>query len=152
MSQSMADTNHYVLHVTQSWRGQDSLGKIMPLHWAITLQTAGTDTAPVGNIYNAAGNIDTFYYDVSHNVPLVNANWRGSLAVATIRKIDLAKVEKVFSRIPTFRHDFNWNCQNWVWTALRELRQAGFPVETLTWESLHTNMDDLLEAWEVGDI
>ncbi|EPT04239.1 hypothetical protein FOMPIDRAFT_1114313 [Fomitopsis schrenkii] len=148
----MADTDHYVLKVTQSWRGKDASGKVLPLHWAITLQTAGTDKEPVGNIYNAAGTIDTFYYEVLHDVPLVNANWRGDLAVATIRNVDLAKVEKVFSGVPIFRHDFNWNCQNWVWTALREFRQAGFNVKTLTWESLRTNMDDLLEAWEVGDI
>lgn len=152
MSQSMGDTGHYVLKVTQSWRGQDDSGKPLPLHWAITVQTAGTDQAPVGNIYNAAGNIDTFYYEVLHDVPLDNANWRGGLTVATIQKEDLVRVEKIFSGVPTFRHDFKWNCQNWVWAALRELRQAGFAVESLTWESLRTNMNDLLEAWEVGDI
>ena len=129
MSQSMADTDHYVLKVTQSWRGQDASGKPLPLHWAITVQTAGTDQVPVGNIYNAAGNIDTFYYEVLHDVPLDNANWRGALTVATIQKEDPAKVEQIFSGVPTYRHDFNWNCQNWVRALFEKMVEAGLVAQ-----------------------
>ncbi|KAH9835646.1 uncharacterized protein C8Q71DRAFT_89583 [Rhodofomes roseus] len=148
----MAETDVYVLKITQSWRGKDSTGKVLPLHWAITVKTDGTEGDPTGNIYNAAGNIDTFSYEVIHDVPLTNANWRGDLPVATINKEDLPKVEEIFADVPTVRHDYKWNCQNWVWAALRELRSNGFTIRTLTWDSLRANMDDLLEAWENGDI
>jgi len=148
----MAESDQYILNVTQSWRGKDSTGKVLPLHWALTIRTAGTGSNPYGNIYNAAGNIDTFYYEVLHDVPLTNANWRGDLPVGTIKKEDLSRVEEILSTVPTVRHDFKWNCQNWIWAALRELRYSNISIETLTWERLRSKMDDLLEAWENGDI
>jgi len=149
----MAEANSYVLQVTQSWRGKDSQGKILPLHWAITVKTEGTDEAPVGNIYNAAGNIDTFYYESSFNVPLKNANWRGALEVGLVPHDGLSNVEQILSQVAVVRHDFNWNCQNWVWASLRELRHSGYEIKAnLTWEDLVSEMGGLLEAWEDGDI
>ncbi|KAI0932315.1 hypothetical protein AcW1_000523 [Taiwanofungus camphoratus] len=147
----MADS--YVLQVTQSWRGRDSKGQILPLHWAITVKTAGSDNTPIGMVYNAAGNIDTFFYETVANVSLKNTNWRGALTVGSLPKEILPNVERVFSQVPIVRHDYNWNCQNWVWASLRELRQLGYPIKpNLTWEVLRAEMNDLLDAWEAGDI
>ncbi|PCH33557.1 hypothetical protein WOLCODRAFT_147648 [Wolfiporia cocos MD-104 SS10] len=151
-SAAMADDDTYVLEITQSWRGKDYMGNIMPLHWAITAQTGGTDRIPTGHIYNAAGNIDTFFYEELHDTPLRNANWRGTLAVCTIPKDRLPDVERMFARVPVIRQDRNWNCQNWVHAALRELKDHEFDVKVVSWEGLKRAMNELLEAWENGDI
>ena len=146
-------SSQIVLQVTQVWRGKDSDGRVRPLHWALTFKTAGTDDHPVGNCYNAAGNVDTFSYEAERNVPLRSANWRGSLAIGRVPAESLHKFEHILSQIPIIRHDPSWNCQTWVWTSLRELRHAGFSVEpNLSWSRLRDTMLDLLEAWECGDI
>ena len=150
----MSDHNsQIVLRVTQWWRGKDSEGKILPLHWALTFKTSGSDERPVGNIYNAAGNIDTFCYEAQRNIPIRHDLWRGSLAVGRIPVESLDHFEHILSQNPIVRHDPEWNCQNRVWAALRELRQMGFAIEyNLTWAKLRIDMLELLEAWENGDI
>ncbi|KAI0639310.1 hypothetical protein C8Q77DRAFT_1080509 [Trametes polyzona] len=150
----MAEGNsQIVLEVTQMWRGKDSEGNDLPLHWALTFKTAGTDDRPIGNCYNAAGSTDTYRYEVERDVPLRNENWRGSLPVGRIPAESLPKFERILSQIPITRADPSWNCQNWVWASLRELRHAGFSIEPiLSWPRLRDGMFDLLEAWECGDI
>lgn len=148
----MPDSDPYILQLTQSWRGKDAQGDILPLHWALTIKTAGSLEAPLGNIYNAAGNIDTFYYETIYNVPLKNANWRGDLPVGIITRDALPLVENLFAWNEVVRRDCNWNCQNWVYTALRELRRASYDIKPLTLDSLRSQMMDLLDAWESGDI
>ncbi|KAI0824262.1 hypothetical protein BC628DRAFT_1411178 [Trametes gibbosa] len=150
----MAEGNsQIVLEVTQVWRGKDSEGNDLPLHWALTFKTGGTDDRPIGNCYNAAGNIDTYCYEAEREITLRNDNWRGSLPVGRIPAESLAKFEHILSQIPITRHDTAWNCQNWVWASLRELRHAGFSIEPiLSWQRLRGDMFDLLEAWECGDI
>jgi len=143
----------YDLYLTQTWRGKDSEGKVLPLHWALTVKISGTDDEPVGNLYNAAGNIDTFFYERLTGISLRNPNWRGSLLVCTFPEDQLLVLEEIMSETPVIRLDYNWNCQNWVWTSLRGLRHAGFEVRpNMTWAGLRTEMDALLEAWENGDI
>ena len=125
----------------------------MPLHWALTYQTSGTDDRPVGNVYNAAGNIDTFCYEGSKDVPIRHDGWRGSLTVGRIPVDALDQFERILAEIPITRHDPEWNCQNWVWYGLRELRQTGFAIDPdLNFARLKTQMLELLEAWENGDI
>ncbi|GBE78380.1 hypothetical protein BKA93DRAFT_808649 [Sparassis latifolia] len=141
------------LQVTQVWRGTDSEGNILPLHWALVVPTSGPDSDPVGNLYNAAGNIDTFHYEELTNVSLKNINWRGSLVVCNFPTDALHVVESILRRTPVVRHDYGWNCQNWVWACLRQLRRSGFDVRPkITWEGLRAEMFKLLEAWEAGDI
>jgi len=142
----MENTDSYVLHVAQKWRGEDSMGKRLPLHWALTIKTAGSD---IGNIYNAAGNIDTFHYEALTNTPLKDVNYRGSLLVGTIPRESLPEVEQLLSQVPVIRHDYNWNCQNWVWSGIRELRKAGYPIKPfMTWHELVIDMDRLVDDWE----
>ncbi|TBU48385.1 hypothetical protein BD309DRAFT_997666 [Dichomitus squalens] len=150
----MSDHNsQIVLYVTQWWRGKDSEGKILPLHWALTFNTSGSDERPRGNVYNAAGNIDTLRYEAERGVPIRHDLWRGSLAVGRIPVESLDQFEKILSQNPVIRHDPEWNCQNWAWTALRELRHQGFAIEyNLTLHKLRMDMFELLEAWENGDI
>ncbi|KAI0724443.1 hypothetical protein C8T65DRAFT_714592 [Cerioporus squamosus] len=134
----------FVLRVTQWWRGKDSEGNLMPLHWALTCDTSGTDNGQTSNVYNAAGNIDTFCYEAEMNVPIRHDGWRGSLIVGRIPLASLNQFEHILSQIPTTRHDPSWNCQNWVCLSLRELRQAGFAIDPQL--SMHAC------AWENRDI
>ncbi len=145
--------NQFVLRVTQWWRGKDSEGNLMPLHWALTCDTSGSDNIQAGNVYNAAGNIDTFCYEAERNVPIRHDGWRGSLVVGRIPVASLSQFERILSQIPVTRHDPCWNCQNWVWLSLCKLRQAGFAVDPdLTMARLRGDMFGLLDAWENGDI
>ncbi|TBU24981.1 hypothetical protein BD311DRAFT_867782 [Dichomitus squalens] len=142
-----------VLHVTQWSRGTDSEGKTRPLHWALTFKTSGSHLRPIGNAYNVAGNVDTFCYEAQRDIPLRHDLWRGSLAVGRIPVESIDQFEKILSEIPIVRHDPEWNSQNWVWTALRELRQQGFAIEyNLSFDKLRSHMYGLSEAWENGDI
>ena len=89
------------------------------------------------NIYNAAGNIDTFFYEKIYDVPLKNANWRGDLPVGIITRDALPQVENLLARNEVVRRDGNWNCQNWVLSGLRRLQSAGFlGGETFTFQGL----------------
>ena len=150
----MADPNSQIpLQVTQWWRGKGAQGDILPLHWALTYKVSGSDERPTGNKYQAAGNIDTFCYEVERNVPIRHDAWRGTLTVGRIPVDGLERFERILSQIPVVRLDPAWNCQNWVWNGLRELRQAGFAIDpNLSLSSLQTQMLELLEAWELGDI
>ena len=150
----MADPNSQIpLQVTQWWRGKGAQGDILPLHWALTYKVSGSNERPLGNKYQAAGNIDTFCYEVERAVPIKHDGWRGSLTVGRIPEDSLEDFERILSQIPVVRLDPAWNCQNWVWNALRELRHAGFSINhNLTWSGLRTEMFALLEAWELGDI
>ncbi|CCM00935.1 uncharacterized protein FIBRA_02982 [Fibroporia radiculosa] len=149
----MANVGVYTLQVTQSWRGKDAYGNIFPLHWALTIRTSGSDARPIGKIYNAAGNIDTFFYETLSDAPLTNSNWRGDLKVGNIPADALPAMERILEgEVPVVRNNYNWNCQNWVWSALRRLRQKGFNISPTTWDSLVSDMNSLLDAWESGDI
>lgn len=149
----MVEADLITLHVTQTWRGRGADNQILPLHWAITFRTGGTDDQPTGTIYNAAGNIDTYCYERLTDAPIKTHMWRGALAVGTVPKDRLPAMEQLLAQTPVVRHDPKWNCQNWVWTSLRELRQSGFGINPdLSWQVLCTEMFNLLEAWECGDI
>ncbi|OBZ79746.1 hypothetical protein A0H81_00694 [Grifola frondosa] len=150
----MSHTNSLVtLQVTQTWRGKNSDGSILPLHWAITLRTGGSDNNPIGNRYNAIGNIDTFAYEKETNAIIRNDNWRGSFDVGSISVDRIPEMESILSQLPIIRQDPNWNCQNWVWSGLRELRWLGFAIRPrLTLKVLQNGLLGLLEDWEVGDI
>ncbi|KAI0369115.1 hypothetical protein BV20DRAFT_968288 [Pilatotrama ljubarskyi] len=150
----MADGNsQIVLEVTQVWRGKDSEGEDHPLHWALTFKTAGKDDQQIGNRYTVAGNTDTYCYEVVKDVPLRDETWRGSLSVGRIPAEAIPRFERLLAQIPVTRYDPSWNSQNWVWASLRELRNAGFSIEPiLSWSRLRSDMYDLLEAWERGDI
>ncbi|KZT06874.1 uncharacterized protein LAESUDRAFT_725627 [Laetiporus sulphureus 93-53] len=147
-----SSTKNYVVQVTQTWRGKDSDGKVFPLHWALTIITSDIGDEPSGNIYNAAGNIDTYYFDQHNDVPLRDANWRGDLPIGTIRQADLADAERILADVEITRHHTNWNCQNWVWASIRALRRGGYAVQMFTREQLIEKMDKLLDDWESGEI
>ncbi|TFY66896.1 hypothetical protein EVG20_g4197 [Dentipellis fragilis] len=148
------DPDYYEVQVTQLWRGRDSRGHILPLHWEITLCTSGTYRNPKGNVYQLIGGTDSFTFDRQANKSIrASQNWRGTFAVGYIPKHKLRGVEYILSNVPITRHDPAWNCQNWVWEALRKLKILGFEIHAdLTWTGLQNEMADLLEAWETGDI
>ncbi|KAH9946771.1 hypothetical protein B0H21DRAFT_741687 [Amylocystis lapponica] len=140
------------LKITQTWRGKDANGRIYDLHWALTIQTGGDDDAPIGTIHNAVGNMDTFFYEKTYDAVLKNNNWRGALVVGNIPQDKIPELEDILAHNPVVRHSYEWNCQNWVHTALRELRMAGFDIKPITWETIRTQMWALLDDWESGEI
>ncbi|EED78422.1 predicted protein [Postia placenta Mad-698-R] len=143
----------YELNITQSWRGRDYQGGLMPLHWAITVKTASIDGKPVGNVYNAAGNIDSFMYDAPVNVLLQDANWRGNLKICSIPQTYLPELTRLFSEVPVERYNPDWNCQNWVWGAVHALRESGHEaLKGFSMRDLRSKMLELLDSWEAGDI
>ncbi|KAH9944467.1 uncharacterized protein BXZ73DRAFT_87358 [Epithele typhae] len=150
----MEDTISQIhLQVTQWWRGKDAQGNIQPLSWALTYKISGSDHRPMGTKYGVAGTIDTYAYEVDRSVPIRHEGWRGSLVVGRIAPDALEQLERILSQIPVVRGDPSWNCHNWVWHGIRELRQAGFIIDpNLTWQGLRDKMLELLEAWERGDI
>ncbi|OCH96499.1 hypothetical protein OBBRIDRAFT_787058 [Obba rivulosa] len=152
----MSDASLITLQVTQTWRGHGANYQVLPLHWAITFRTGGTDDQPKGTLYNVAGNIDTYCFEKLTDVPIKTHLWRGALTVGTIPKSNLPKMEQLLAQTPVVRHDPNWNCQNWVWISLRELRQKrelNINIDPeLSWQILCAKMSRLLDDWENGDI
>ncbi|KIJ19159.1 hypothetical protein PAXINDRAFT_97186 [Paxillus involutus ATCC 200175] len=140
----------FPIEVVQFWRGERSPRRPYPLHWAIFVRTSPGR----GNYYQVAGNIDTFTVDARYNVPLQNREaWRGSHVVGYVAPSHLHNLEVHLAQIPVVRHCRDWNCQNWVYDALKRLNfQELYTDVHLSMSRLQTQMCCLLEAWEIGEI
>jgi hypothetical protein len=107
------------LCVAQYWRGYDSNGRRMPLHWALfAISNASLDSIEAsssgkehadqvdhwGTCYQAIGNIDTFAYSCSEDecMEIHAEGYRGCLVVGQIDSFS-AEVDASLQRVTVFR-------------------------------------------------
>ncbi|KAG0707084.1 hypothetical protein DFH29DRAFT_1066511 [Suillus ampliporus] len=141
---------YYNVEVVQFWRGRNERGLYNPLHWAIYIPTG----VGIGNTYHILGNTDTYTLEFRRHQPHANPGaWRGSYKVGRVAAHRLDQFERDLARVPIMRNDPRWNCQDWVWDALRHVRHKGFDI---SWEiylgMLQVQMCSLVEAWEYNRI
>jgi hypothetical protein len=148
------------LCVAQYWRGRDSNGQPLPLHWALfAIWNGTTDSLSSaqysaandhwGTCYQAIGNSDTFTYSrtVDECMEILADEYRGCLVVGEVNGGDLEEIEKGLENITIYRHRIDWNCQNWVLAALERLKVRGCVGTNVTANGLRNELRDMWETW-----
>lgn len=140
----------YPIEIVQFWRGEYRPGQPLPLHWSIIVRTS----AKRGNSHEIVGDIDSYATQDRFDIPLqYGADWRGSHVVGYVSPARMDDLLNHIALMPVVRGRWSWNCQNWVYEALKGLKDKEMYTDVnMTFGSLQTHMMCLLEAWEVGDI
>ncbi|KAH7927905.1 hypothetical protein BV22DRAFT_1193204 [Leucogyrophana mollusca] len=166
-SQELNQSGPQLLCVAQYWRGLDSNGQPLPLHWALfALNGATRESLAVsssakgadgqndhwGTCYQAIGNIDTFEYSCQEleYMELLAQDYRGCLCVGEIDASDLEEVGKLLEKVSVYRGREDWNCQNWVYGALEKLKRNGWVREEVTPNGVKNELNDVLERWNLN--
>lgn len=161
-STMISDTR--ILCVAQYWRGYDSNGCRMPLHWALfAISNADSDSIQAsssgkeqadqvdhwGACYQVIGNIDTFTYSCTEDecMEILAEGYRGSLVVGKIDSC-LAEMEKLLQRVTVCRGREDWNCQNWVLSALEKLKACNYVARNISGNGVRNELEDILTNWK----
>lgn len=141
---------YYPIEVVQYWRGEYAPGRPLPLHWAIIVRTSEKR----GNRHEIVGDSETYTTQDRFDVPLYETgDWRGGHVIGYVAPVRLDDLMTHVALVPVVRHRWTWNCQNWVFDALKALHCEDLYTDVnMTLGALQTQMSFLLEAWEVGDI
>ncbi|EMD39012.1 hypothetical protein CERSUDRAFT_93051 [Gelatoporia subvermispora B] len=118
----------------------------------LCLLTGVHGTTRVGTVFHIVGSTSGFGYQRQDNVHFTSpAQYRGKLFLGSVAASQVAKMESLFRQVEIFNNDARWNCQNWVFAAVRKLVGYGFPVRAFA------NLGDMQAAmaaawddWESG--
>ncbi|KAG8212840.1 hypothetical protein J3R82DRAFT_11141 [Butyriboletus roseoflavus] len=141
---------YFPIEVVQFWRGEYRPRHPLPLHWAIIVRTSPER----GNCHEIVGDIDTYATQDRFDIPLLKGgDWRGNHVIGYVSPARLDDLLNHIALVPVVRHRFGWNCQNWVYEALKGLRDPELYTDaSMSFGTLQTQMWCLLDAWEVADI
>jgi len=157
-------THARTLCVAQYWRGYDSNGRRMPLHWALfAISNADPDSIKASSIgkqqadqvdhwgtcYQAVGNIDTFSYSCTEDecMEILVGGYRGCLAVGQLDSFS-TEVDTLLQRVTVHRGRDDWNCQDWVLAALERLKACGYVASNITGNGVRNELEDILTNWK----
>ncbi|KAL6306199.1 hypothetical protein BKA93DRAFT_841997 [Sparassis latifolia] len=108
-------------------------------------------------MYHLKGSTAGYNFEVRENVPITyTSKWRGSLFICNIPEEHLGGIQPTLNdNVKVIWNDDNWNCQNWVLSALR-LLQSKYKYDiskryTESLSSLSLEMKKMEEKWEKGD-
>lgn len=152
------------LCVAQYWRGHDSNGNRMPLHWALfAISNANPDSIKAsssgkehsdqvdhwGTCYQAIGNIDTFTYSCIEDecMEILAEGYRGCLVVGEIDVNSEKEIGTLLQQVTVYRGRENWNCQNWVLAALERLKASNHIASTVSRDGVRNELEDILNDW-----
>ncbi|OJA16404.1 hypothetical protein AZE42_05505 [Rhizopogon vesiculosus] len=152
------------LCVAQYWRGYDSNGRRMPLHWALfAISNADPDSIKAsssgqehadqvdhwGTCFQAIGNIDTFTYSCTEDecMEILAEGYRGCLLVGNIDSFS-PDVDTLLQRVTVWRGREDWNCQNWVLGALERLKACNYVASNVTADGVRNELEDILKNWK----
>ena len=140
----------FPIEVVQFWRGEYRPRYPLPLHWAIIVRTS----AQRGNCHEIVGDMETYATQDRFDIPLYKGDdWRGNHVIGYVSPTRLEDLLNHIALVPVVRHRLSWNCQNWVYEALKGLKGPELYTDAnMTFETLQTQMWCLLDAWEMGDI
>lgn len=145
------------LCIAQYWRGRDSNGRALPLHWALfaisnlTPEPLATNRASdlhehLGMCFQAIGNIVNFEYSCTEEcVEVLADEYRGCLLIG---EGDLTVIEDLIKRVQVYRGREDWNCQNWVLGAVEKLKQKGYVGENVTANAIRHELDEMWRNWD----
>ncbi|KAG1747152.1 uncharacterized protein EDB91DRAFT_72056 [Suillus paluster] len=152
------------LCVAQYWRGYDSNGQRMPLHWALfAISNASPDSLRAtssgkeqadqvdhwGTCYQAVGNIDTFTYSCMEDecMEILAEGYRGCLVVGKIDSFSAEEINTLLQQVTVYRGRENWNCQNWVLAALERLKSCNYVASCVSRDAVRSELEDILHDW-----
>ncbi|KAG1893838.1 uncharacterized protein F5891DRAFT_1195864 [Suillus fuscotomentosus] len=139
-------TQYYRIALVQFWRGQKEPLRPYPLHWALYVETG----PGVGNTYEIVGDQSTYTFRMTVDQPLANKEgYRGCCYLGRVSEAKLPRMGAILAKIEVFRNCPIWNSHDWVETALRTLRDSGFPVHSKE-EVLHGCLQDEM-LWQLED-
>ncbi|KAH7913190.1 hypothetical protein BJ138DRAFT_1146554 [Hygrophoropsis aurantiaca] len=154
-----------LLCVAQYWRGLNSDGVPMPLHWALFALDGATPESLAkssggkpeddgqndhyGTCYEAIGNIDTFEYSCKSDeiMEILAQNYRGCLCIGEIDAPKVAQLKDLLATVRVERGNENWNCQNWIYGAITKLKGKGWVKEEVTPSGVKNELEDILQNW-----
>ena len=89
-------------------------------HWALV---ATSPDSPLVEVFQIAGNIDTYYYDTKSANILTSRSLCGGVAIGEIPLENVESLKTHLATAVTIVHgDPQWNCQRWIIKVVRELR------------------------------
>lgn len=126
----------------ERWENKD-----LPYHWAIMLRFS-KDSAW---FYQIRGTPDTFElapFDLKKGFSK-SGTYRGSLKIGQIQAVEREAFEEVIQSVPIHLRRTDWNCQNWVVSALERLQAAGFLSKGVTFnqQGLLNDLKEVNEKW-----
>ncbi|KAI0923472.1 hypothetical protein AcV5_009010 [Taiwanofungus camphoratus] len=102
-------------------------------HWSLLL--LNSDGRAVA--YQVTGSTDTYEFKEPEDIEYKkDQTYMGKVDVGHVDMMKQAEMLEVLRKVRITRGDLNWNCQNWVVAALKELSEGGFAVDTLTLDQL----------------
>ncbi|KAI0940905.1 hypothetical protein AcV7_003153 [Taiwanofungus camphoratus] len=102
-------------------------------HWSLLL--LNSDGCAVA--YQVTGSTDTYEFKEPEDIEYKkDQTYMGKVDVGHVDMMKQAEMLEVLRKVRITRGDLNWNCQNWVVAALKELSEGGFAVDTLTLDQL----------------
>ncbi|KAG0705719.1 hypothetical protein DFH29DRAFT_799598 [Suillus ampliporus] len=135
--------------VAQYWRGLDSNGQRMPLHWALFAISNANQVDHWGTCYQAIGNTDTFTYSCMEDecMEILADGYRGCLVVGKIDSFPAEAIDTLLKQVTVYRGRENWNCQNWVLAALERLKCCNYVASSVSRDAVRHELEDILNNW-----
>lgn len=168
--QSMSDlsvpTHTLTLCVAHYWRGRSSDGQRLPLHWALFLisnattvslrfSSSGKEAAEEvdhwGTCFQAIGNIDTFTYSRTEYecMEILADAYRGCLPLGNIDLARSSEAERLMQQVVIHRGREDWNCQNWVLSAVDKLKANGILPPHVSSDLIRSGLEEVLRKWKL---
>ncbi|OSC99533.1 hypothetical protein PYCCODRAFT_1460751 [Trametes coccinea BRFM310] len=147
MSSTVTSSNNYLLVVAQ----QDlQRHHRRTEHWALVVMSPGKRSVL---LFQLAGNLDTFHFETMEvSDVLAIAGLCGGCRVGEIAADGLEHLTSTLATQRIILHDRMWDCQDWLYEALRTLKEeGGGPVKIdgwLTERDLRAKLREEKELWE----
>jgi len=74
--------------------------------------------------------------------------YRGCVHVGNAKEEELPMIKDVLSRVQVYRGREDWNCQNWVLSAVERLKQCGCICGNVTGNAIRNELEQIWQNWE----
>lgn len=120
-------------------------------HWSIAVITDTRSSS--ARIFEMKGNTDTFAFGAKdvRNIA-ASRSYCGGVQVGEVDAKELASLEDWLKAIDVRHSDPQWDCQDWVMDALRELKmdERGIVFDNMTEKYIRKEMDEEKERDQTG--
>ncbi|OCH96392.1 hypothetical protein OBBRIDRAFT_718580 [Obba rivulosa] len=142
----------YQLFITQYDRGLGSNRRPLPFHMEICLLTGGYGATRIATVYHIVGSTSGYFFQKQEGVHFTSsAHYRGKLPIGVVAASQVTKMEALFGQVEIVNNDPRWNCQNWVFSAVRKLVGYGFPINGFAaLADMQAAMGAAWDDWESG--
>ncbi|CCM01838.1 uncharacterized protein FIBRA_03906 [Fibroporia radiculosa] len=138
----------YRVYVGRFERGGD-----LPPHWEICIRYSKETGRSQGPVWHLKGSWHGWRVEIIENTFYSKPQaWTGCHFVGTIAANRIPAARQVVEETPIVANDPNWNCQNWVYTALRRLEARGYNIKApVSFAKLTEDMAEAKRLWDSGE-